>query len=724
MTQYQVGFDVTQPVQLVFAGAARPVGREIAEQTIYNRDPAVPLVIAFEAPHQRPDFTSSRVSTVDPLSSVVVNGTVDCWGVAEDTGAPSLPPSIVVDVIPTGLGASGSPVAIATALVNSGISLAIAQAISAQGLSLFGNPVPLYGGNLPRTSAGRVGASLDKWTYVPNTTDELSQYPVFDGIVGRLFNTVRRRYYGEGVLPSAGNDSQAIPGSAAAGFKVCVTLKPWRDATNTYGSNNIPGQGSLTYAQHITALKSAVAYLQGAATAGLEICLWHEMNGHGQNGPFGAGGPYGTSTIGQAEANYAAYVNAYGPAFKVATNGALTGNVPLTYCAAVYSPDVQVGFFPQPNVYHTAIVTDYYATDFAGKPVTAPQGVSDLMALADSLNLPFGFWEIGFTNGSVPPVATINQYLTQEITGRMLARLQAGKVNEDVIWFASPQGPPGPSANAPTNTTAPSIIQNMQGMFDQLSTTPSNVLSIAGSSALVVPPLSPTPGAGFAVAQGLSYDITVTLISQGVPTNPFVQVRLDWFNVDAPGGPAVDSQIWRLPIGVAGSAGTVTFGKGPQRGQFLQVTMTNLDTVGVSAVIQVNSTSRAANRDDWRWDAPSSVQVPTFNQANGGPLGNSLGSVNSLSIAAASQKKYLFGMYAGPVYLRLNSNAASGQANFIVRPEPQSDWGTGALLNVNIGLSNDFEQLMNLPRGPVSVTMINNDTVARTFNIEIVASDE
>ena len=91
MTQYNVGFDVTQPTQLVFAAAIKPGGRQVAEQTIYNRDPGIQLLIALDDPHQVPDFTGPRVSIIDPLSSTVVNGTVDVCGEWAARAAPRAP---------------------------------------------------------------------------------------------------------------------------------------------------------------------------------------------------------------------------------------------------------------------------------------------------------------------------------------------------------------------------------------------------------------------------------------------------------------------------------------------------------------------------------------------------------------------------------------------------------------------------------------------------------
>lgn len=146
MTLYTVGFDQTTPTQIVFAGAVKPANRQIAEQVIANRDPGIQLLIAMSAPHQQPDFSSDRVSIVDPLSSTTVNGTQDVWAVGNPIGG--LPAgaqtTIQVDVTDTGLQNSGNPVAIGTALVTSGLAAQIAQQIAATGIPIIPSPQVIY----------------------------------------------------------------------------------------------------------------------------------------------------------------------------------------------------------------------------------------------------------------------------------------------------------------------------------------------------------------------------------------------------------------------------------------------------------------------------------------------------------------------------------------------------------------------------------------------------
>lgn len=664
--------------------------------------------------------TAYNGAVIPPGGSIALPANSTWYAVTDQTDIPTLQVTLGGNnwTVPIG--------DIAAQIAQSGLALAIAEQIAAQGLSLIGAPKALYGGIQVRSGAGIVGLTLDKWAYLPNTSTDFLQYPVWASKVGRPFNGARRCYVQEGNVPTNSSNDGNAANSATNGFKVCLSLKPFRDPTNVYGNNKIPGQGNLTFAQHLTAIKAAVVYLQSVCTNGLEICFWHECNGNGQNGPFGAGGPYGPTTSPQDQTNFHAYHNFYKDACKKATNAPLTADVTTVVCVAAFSPLSMLGYIIGCNGVDCYTV-DYYCHDFVSKPSTVPPAVDSVRAQAITDSKHFGYWEIGLTNGSAnDSVTDINNWINNEMIAKNVAYLQAGHIMADTIWFAAPGSGPGPSRNAlgsgaAGNCNNPTVIASAANMFDQLSAAPSNILSVPAGGTVIVPPLQPSPGNGFAVADGLSYDITLNITSNGTPTIPFVQMRLDWFNVDASGGIPVETQIWRCPIGNSGSGGTFITGVGPQRGQFLQITIISLDTVACTVNIQVNSTSRNVAKHDWIWDELSSPNIATYNMAaNGGEFGNSLGAMNSVSIPAGSQKKYLFGMRAGYITVRFAAPAASSMT-YALRFEPQSDMGTAAVLNETLqSTDNDFHITIIAPRCPISVTAVNNDGVnAHNANVQI-----
>lgn len=663
---------------------------------------------------------------IPPGGSLSLNGNSNWYAITDAPDDPTL------QVTPNGANWTVPIGNIAAQIAQSGLALAIAESIAAQGLALIGAPKALYGGIQVRTGvSGIVGATLDKYAYTPVTSTDFQQYPIWQSKVGRPFNGVRRCYHSEGdALPSSSSNDGNAANSASNGFKVCFSLKPFRDATNVYGNNKIPGQGNLTYAQHLTAVKAAVVYLQSVCTKGLTVCFWHECNGNGQNGPFGNGGPYGPGVVSPTDqTNFHIYHNFYEAALNQATNGALTGNVERAICTALFSPNSCDGYYPGAT-HVDVIATDYYAQDLNGsasKTADVKAAVATLQAHAVADSKKFAYWEIGITNGSANPAASlVTDWLTNQITAPLVA--PGAPVTGDIIWFAAPKSASdAPSRNALGSGAAGAcnnagVITAAAAMFDQLSSSPSNINTLGAGATLVVTPLAPTPGAGFAVADGLSYDITLNMTSSGTPTIPFVQVQMEWFNNDAAGGIPVETEIWRCPIGNNATAGTFITGVGPQRGQFLQVTLINLDTVACTVGIQINSTSRNVDKHDWQWDEPSSVQIHGYNMATGGSYGNSMGAMNGVSIPAGGQKKYLFGMRAGNACVRFDVPAAGAGMNYILAFEPQSDMGSAALINkVLTPASNDYTADIILPRCPISVTAINLDGgAAHNANVQLI----
>jgi hypothetical protein len=670
---------------------------------------------------------TAEANLLDPLEYVTINGDEEVWGIVYiPDGSP--PDGSQVSVIVQEGVTSWTPSAtlIADAIAESGLALAIAQSVAGSGISLLGSPVPLYAIQSSQGSGvpGRLGATLDAASY--GTTTDFQAFPIFDGFVGRPYNTVTRKYYNEGIThngvinPSMAQDGQSIPSWAAAGFKVCVTLKPWRDSTQNY-SGTIPGQGTLTYAQEKANLATAISYLMGVATQGLEITLWHEPNSAGNSGPF-------PSLTGQANgAAYQAYINFYASAFATAGYTGQVGYVPL-----MSSPNNVLDYLPT-NAVINQITPDLYIGFFNGQHAAQiPGALNSLSNYAAAHSMRYGYWEIGLSGNATPP--TTSQAVTLMTTwylNVMAGRLQSGFTNADIIWFDVPPPGGGSGQNNINATTAPQIIAVLQSMFDTLTNVPASGLVVASGTLAIVTPLKASPVAGYATANGISYDITVTLTSLAAGnTQPFCVLSLLWYNVDSPTAPVVDRQSWIAPIGANGTAGTLIVGKGPQRGQFLKATVFNEDAVSCTVTFQLNSTSRSVTRDSWKWDVASSVAVPqpantvgtgnTWQLAGGGNYGNSLGSVSSMSVPAGNTAYIIFGVFSGQVFVRINAGS-SGKMNCTFNPYPGGFWGSGALLNENPVV--EFLEMMLLPRGPCVMAVNNTDTVAHTVNIEIIMLD-
>lgn len=744
MPQYQVEFDPTEATQLVFSAAVKPGGRQVAEQTIYNRDPNFPLLVAFEDPHQQPDFTSSRVSIVDPLSSLVVNGTVDAWGCAvvavSGPGAPTMAnagqaaaltaeQTITVDVIPTGMGSSGNPVAIAAAIVNSGLALAIAQQIATSGISLVGNPVLLYNGSITSTTGTppKWGVSMSDGVPALYGCAGGNTSPAFDCAIGK-FNTLIgspagavKLFYNASQYPTSlatMNSDQAGKFQAAldSGHRMYLCYLPGAQVVSGGGYSGPLNQTS-TDASNLLASVNALAALIAASTNGATLAgvvLYQEINDTSHS-----------TTAAQFQAAYAYYAS--------------TGPSPLrpTYkvfaCMASGRPSVW-------NTYVNSSITidglgvDYYGNSYnngtlldSGQNGGANVGGVDnnIAAIAKALSVPWGIMEIGSTStGTAPSNTVVTNYL-KYIPGPIVNQMLAGFSPLDCMWF-----------DGVSTGTAPNVITSstdfriplLQAFINQITVAPKT--GIAAGATAVLPPITGSPIAGYGAAGGISYDITVKLTASSSSTVPFATVQLSWFNSDSLTAQPVAVQTWTLPAGATGTAGTVINGAGPQRGQFLQVQVTNLDTVQMSVVIQLNSTARSLEADDWWWDvaaaSAASVTVPTFTlSGNSAPYSNQVAMESSLSVpSGGTNLTHLCGMFAGQVFVRFNGGT-SGKVSVVLKPVPGSTgaggtWmGGSALLNESpVG---EFETIIFLPRSPVEVTFNNSDSVAHSIDFEMVA---
>jgi hypothetical protein len=98
----------------------------------------------------------------------------------------------------------------------------------------------------------RLGATVaGGWTYPDQPTP--GAIAEWDHAVQRPMPLmVRRAYYGESEFPSASSDSQQLPDLIADGIaKICITLKPPRDATNAYsGATYTQAQASHRSSHH------------------------------------------------------------------------------------------------------------------------------------------------------------------------------------------------------------------------------------------------------------------------------------------------------------------------------------------------------------------------------------------------------------------------------------------------------------------------------------------
>ncbi len=285
----------------------------------------------------------------------------------------------------------------------------------------------------------------------------------------------------------------------------------------------------------------------------------------------------------------------------------------------------------------------------------------------------------------------------------------------------------GGGGSQPFNPTT--MVAPMNACSLALSTAATTTTIGAGHTVTLAPlGAIASPVAGYAMADGLSYDITVNLIAGSGSTVPFVQLLLAWFDSDSASAQSVARQAWLLPMGASGTIGTNIRGRGPQTGQYLKISAQNLDTVTCTIQVQVNSVSRTVADHRWLWDAAGSQNVPTYNLVPDGlGIANCLGAVQSFSVPANSSKSWLCGLYSGRAYVRFGSGASTPVIEVTLTPQPQSVFGSVLLGEELTGQADpdigDFTGELILPRAPCLITFTNTDSSAHDVSAMITTLD-
>ena len=279
----------------------------------------------------------------------------------------------------------------------------------------------------------------------------------------------------------------------------------------------------------------------------------------------------------------------------------------------------------------------------------------------------------------------------------------------------------------------PTVVATINTVAAQLAAAGTATQITAGST-ITLAAQAPSPVAGYSLANGLSYDIVLNLTAGSGSTNPWCRIVLKWYDTDSGSALVVSEQEWLLPMGGSGGPGTNIRGVGPQRGQYLQITANNQDTVTCLIQAQVNSTSRMAGRDNWLWDANTSSSVPSYTlPPSGAGFSNCLGAANQVSVPAASggnpgTKSWLLGLYAGQAYVRFGTNAASQVITVTMIPQPASLYGGAQMLDelltgASVSSIGDFTAELILPRAPCVVTFSNSDSTAHNVSMMVTTGD-
>ena len=706
--------NATDPFHLVYAGQGAGV--------VANRDTLDTVLLG---PNEGALFRSNpEVSILDPLSSVPVTGEIDLWAIVDSSTNNTGEDFIAeVDYIRSGVGWAPSPASIATALIGSDFAVtlatAMAQAIAQGGISLVSAPVSLYtaASSPGPTGAGYVGASVFSSTYADQTT-RLGASNEFDGYVGQPWAIHTQKFYmQEGVW--TGSRVTEMQNMQPHLLHAVLSVKPGRSSNGDYSNTSKVSMApsGATLAQEHANLVSFLSTINGFGftPAFCDIILWNEANDKGFSGAFTAQGYY---------QNYVAFyqdaVRAAG--YKVIYNPLLANG--------------QIANFYPGDANCDGVYCDYYAWDYfktsGGKQVQATLTSAygdNPMALADNhlpSPIPFGVVETGLADGTnAPSIPDFINWWNTQIVAPLVGRLQAGKQNGDgPIWFDAGTGQNQISASTPATQ-----IAAMQGAFTQLDKTvvaPTGTgLTLPATSTTTLVPNQPSPGAGYAVVDGMSYSVNLRVQTNAtLSNNPFVVVKMRWFEQDDPNATTVDSQFWIIPIGGSSGGPVVMHGHGPQVAQFLQVQIQNLDSNSCTASFGLSSEGRVANKHDWRWDVASSNSVANagnlgFNLSGGAFNANSVGSLHNVSVAAGATHNNISGLFAGDVWVHWTAD--NTKLSVSLQPLPSSSWGGTELWASS---TNNDDAIVGFPRAPVQIIVTNTDTVSHTFSLSMIGIED
>lgn len=630
-------------------------------------------------PNVQPNDINGYV--IPPQDAISLNGDQEWWCVTDSAQAP-----LTLQVLPGGGNWSAGALAIAGQIAASGLALAIAEEIASQGLTLVAAPTLLYdiGAVTTATGNGLFGATVFPGA---NETPD-SCITKWNKNVGRKIQVCKRYFSVDEGMPLW---SQLSSGKKAS-FQACIdeNVQCWV----CYNPANNPATVADGNAM-VASLNSLVA--QGVPVRG--VVFWQEnwQFGHGPNLPSGA-------TAANFIAGYQLYypiLHAAGYKVMVDFGGQEPGQIPAWDPGAAF---------------YDVVGVDYYFGNFgAGKLIDTT------VAIASAGNKPLAVPEMG--NSSVagsqgPPQATVINAI-KYLTGVARDFLAGGGTLDIWAWYQNDAGSGPNQILTPTDYRIPAL----QALADVVTSAPGGTgVTITAGSTVTMVPVAPSQAAGFAVAQGISYDITLSLTTSAGSTNPFATVEIDFLNSDDINAQPVRTIDFSMPCGTAGTGGTITVGDGPQRGQFMAIKITNRDSVSIVVGLQVNSTSRPVAIHDWEWDSSSSVAVPGFTaSAGGGPHSNQVGAINGASVVNGTPLVRLFGMRAGEAFLRL-SGEGGGHLQYQINPYPQGVMGSAAL--VNESPVNEFEEYIILPRSPIVVTVTNSDAgAAHNANVQIIHKD-
>lgn len=552
----------------------------------------------------------------------------------------------------------------------------ITDALQSAGIPLLANPIQLYNVG-PATTTGTPGtmgayvqpAVQTQANWEKATTD-------WEQITG-ITVSARKIYFSHGSTPT--NVGESVQQCIDQGLQAWLCYTP---------VNVNPG--SLAEANNTIA--SINAFIAAGLPANkIVVVFWQELF---------QGKVSGADCI----AGYQFYV----PKIRAGCPGVLIG----WDTAGQGMPGGPSAYDPGPGFY------DLVGTDLYGNEWVSNGGSSftKLYAIAQANNKPMCVPEFGTSVGGAVTNANVIAFI-QWLTQQALTILQNGGILGPFMWWQDDSNPGGPNViSSPSDFRIP-YLQALAAAV----TTPaggSGGLSVPAGGNTTLTPLTPTPGGGWADADGMSYDIALQMTAGIGSTIPWLTVQLFFYDDDTPTARAVDRVYWHIPMGTNAAGPTRIYGNGPQSGRYMSITLHNGDSVACSGSVQVNSTARARDVHDWNWSVADSNTVPTYNLASGAGYATNLGEQSGVNVNAGVTKGWLLSLGAGRVWFWCESTTANVDIQLLA--QPPSAFGTAPLWETTLAANSPQGAMVMFPRGPVLVNFTNNGGGAASVSFQCV----
>lgn len=214
------------------------------------------------------------------------------------------------------------------------------------------------------------------------------------------------------------------------------------------------------------------------------------------------------------------------------------------------------------------------------------------------------------------------------------------------------------------------------------------------------------------IAGNTSYELQMSATGVTLGTG-LIQVRLRWFTNLTDTNPTDEVDfIIKAPLN---TGAILITGHGPNRGLYLAITLTNLDSNRTVTLnnLTISGSSRNYTCDDWRSNAGLSLPY-----GNASPIAysNELCLINAESIPASTTIQASIILYSGRVLFYADAGATGTLTFQIV------DWNANIIASLHPGQSAQIQQEMILPRGQCTLNVANSSaSAAGTCDVAIIA---